>query len=108
MVQSPVGALVLSAESWCTQVLFGPLKSGVSGSLSLVEVLSSNPAGLQGQVSWGFPVPFLDPQAGKPDVELRIFTTVGELRWYHCSPVCESSTHNLGMGFDFIMIAPLQ
>ena len=61
-----------------------------------------------GQVSWGFPVPFLDPQAGKPDVELRIFTTVGELRWYHCSPVCESSTHNLGMGFDFIMIAPLQ
>ena len=45
-----------------------------------------------GQVSWGFPVPFLDPQAGKPDVGLRIFTAVGELLWYHCSPVCESPT----------------
>ena len=71
-----MGALLLSAESWCTQVLFVPLESGVSVSLSLVEVLSSNPAGLQGQVSWGFPVLFLDPQAGKPDVGLRIFTAV--------------------------------
>ena len=71
-----MGALLLSAESWCTQVLFVPLESGVSVSLSLVEVLSSNPAGLQGQVSWGFPVPFLDPQPGKPDVGLRIFTAV--------------------------------
>ena len=68
------------------------LEEWISVSLSLVEVLSSNPAGLQGQVSWGFPVPFLDPQAGKPDVGLRIFTTVGELRWYHCSLVCESSS----------------
>ena len=102
-----MGALLPSAESWCTQVLFVPLESGVSVSLSLVEVLSSNPAGLQGQVSWGFPVLFLDPQAGKPDVGLRIFTAVGELRWYHCSPVCESPTP-MGMEFDFIMIAPLQ
>ena len=41
-----MGALLLSAESWCTQVLFVPLESGVSVSVSLVEVLSSNPAGL--------------------------------------------------------------
>ena len=67
---------------------------------------TSNPAGLQGQISWGFPVHFLDPQAGKPDVGLRIFTAVGELRWYHCSPVCESPTP-MGMEFYFIMIAPL-
>ena len=68
-----------------------------------MEVLSSNPAGLQGQVSWGFPVLFLDPQAGKPDVGLRIFTAVGELRWYHCSPVCESPTP-MGMEFYFIIL----
>lgn len=46
------------------------LEEWISVSLSLV-ILSSNPAGLQGQVSWGFPVPFLDPQAGKPDVRLQ-------------------------------------
>ena len=33
---------------------------------------------------------FADPQAGEPDVGLRTFTTVRELLWYYCSPVCRS------------------
>ena len=43
--------------------------------------------------SWGYPVPLLDPQAGKPGVGFRTFTTVGEPLWYCCcSPVCGSLT----------------
>ena len=33
-----------------------------------------------------------DPQAGKPDMEFRTFTTVRELLWFYCSPVCGSLT----------------
>ena len=58
-----------------------PSKTGVSVSPSPVEVLWSNPTGLQGQIPWGFSVPLSDPQAGKPDVEFRTFTTMGELAW---------------------------
>ena len=58
-----------------------------SVSPSPVEVLKSNPAGLPGQIPWGFPVPLSDPQAGEPDVGFRTFTTVGELLFYYCSPV---------------------
>ena len=54
--------------------------------------------------SLGVPVPLQDPQAGKPDTKLRIFTTVGELLWYYCSPVCGSPD----TGFDFITFASLQ
>ena len=36
------------------------------------------------------PSPLSDPQAGKPDMGFRMFTTVGELLWYYCSPVCGS------------------
>ena len=32
---------------------------------SPVEVLQSNPAGLQNQIPWGFSVPLLDPQVGE-------------------------------------------
>ena len=35
---------------------------------------------------WGFPVPLPDPQAGKPDVGPRTFTTVEELLWYYGCP----------------------
>ena len=59
-------------------VLFVPSNSGISVSPSPVEVLKLNPTGLQSQILWGFPVPLPDPQAGKPDVRPRIFTTVGE------------------------------
>ena len=51
-----------------------------------------------------FPSP--DPRAGKPDIRLRTFTTVGEPLWHYCSPVLWV-THLGGMGFDFIVIAPL-
>ena len=41
------------------KVLFMPSESGVSVSPCLVAVMQSNPTGLQSQISWGFPVPFL-------------------------------------------------
>ena len=50
------------------KVLFMPSKIGVSLSPSPMEVLLSNPTGLQGQIPWGFPVFLLGPQAGKPEV----------------------------------------
>ena len=69
-----------------------PFKSGVSVSPSPVEVLQSNPSGLQSQIIW---VPLLllqDPEAGKPDLGLKTFTLVGDLLWYNCFPVCGSPT----------------
>ena len=36
-------------------------------------------------IPWGFPVLLSDPQAGKPDVGFRTFTTVQELLWCYCS-----------------------
>ena len=45
---------------------------------------------LQGQIPWRFPVPLLGPKARKCHMRFWIFTTVGELLWYHCSPVCGS------------------
>ena len=60
----------------------------------------------QSQIPQGFQVPLPDPEAWKPDVQLRTFTTVGELLRYYYSPVCESPPL-VGIGFDFIMIVPL-
>ena len=48
---------------------------------------------LQGQIPWGFPVPLLSPQSGKPDMGIWTFTTEVELLWYYCSPVCGPPTH---------------
>ena len=59
------------------------------------EVLWSNPSGHQSCILWRFPVPLSDSQAEKPDMELRIFTTVGELFWYYGSPVCGSPTQQV-------------
>ena len=78
-------------------ILFVPSKTGVSVSLSPSEGLKSNPAGPQGQISWWFPVLWSDPQAGKPDIGFRTFTTVQEPLWYYLA----------GMKFDLIVIAPL-
>ena len=69
-----------------------PSKSGVSVSLSPVEVLQSNPPCLQSLILWEFLLLLPDPQAGKSYVGLRTFTPVGGLLWYKCSPVCESPT----------------
>ena len=60
-----------------------PSKTGVTVSPSPVEVLQSNPIGCQSQRPWGFLVPFLDPQAEKPEKGLITFTIVGELLWYY-------------------------
>ena len=70
------------------KVLFVPSKSLCFP--SPVEVLSSNPSGLQSQIPWGFSVPSLDSQVGKSVVGPRIFTAVWELLWYNCSPICRS------------------
>ena len=51
-----------------------------------------NSACLWGQIPWGFPVTLLGPQAGKLDMVFWTFTTVGELLWDYCSPVCGSPT----------------
>ena len=56
-----------------------------------------------GPIPWAFPVPLLDPQAGKPDVGLRTFTTAGELLWF-CSLWV---THPTGLGFDFTVVVLL-
>ena len=46
-------------------------------------------------ILWEFLLPLLDPQVGKPDLGLRIFTPVGGLLWYNFSPLCESPTQQL-------------
>ena len=37
-------------------------------------------------------VPWLDSQAGKPDIGFRMFTTMQKLLWHYYSPVCGSPT----------------
>ena len=59
-----------------------------SVSYSPVELLQSNPTGFQGHIPCGFPVPLLDPQAGKPDVGSKPSRQCEKLLWYYCSPVC--------------------
>ena len=49
------------------KILFVPSMSVVSVSLRPLEVLQSNPAGLPGQISWGFLIPLFDLQNGKPN-----------------------------------------
>jgi len=58
-------------------------------------VSPTGPTGVWRLILWGFPVPLLDPQAGKSDMRLRTFTTVGELLWYYCSPDCILPTQQI-------------
>ena len=76
------------------KVLLVPSKTGVSVSPSPVEVVIKSCC-LQSQIPWDFSVPLLNPQAGKPDVGFRTFTTVGELLWYYWSSVCGSPTQRV-------------
>ena len=76
-------------------------KNGVSVSPSPVEVLQSNPTDCQSQISWGLLIPLLDPQAWKPDIELRTITTVGGLLWHYCFPVHGLPTQWV---WDFILL----
>ena len=82
-----MGSLFFHLDHGAHKILFVPSKNGDSVSPSPVEVLQSNPTGLQSQISWGLLIPLLDPQAWKPDRELRTITTVGELLWHYCFPV---------------------
>ena len=50
---------------------------------------------LQTWKAQGFPVPLLDPQTEKSNVESRSFATVCELFWYDCSLACGSLTQQL-------------
>ena len=45
--------------------------------------------------SLGIPSPFVRSPGWKPAVGSRTFTTVGELLWYYCSPVCGSPTQQV-------------
>ena len=67
------------------KVLFVPSKSLFSQSCGSSAVKSHCPSKPN---SLGVLSPFADPQAGKYSVSPRTVTTVGELLWYNCSPVC--------------------
>ena len=81
-------------------------KSGVTVSSSPVEILSSSPSSLQSQTPWGFLGLFPDPQAVKPDMGLKYLHNSGRNSFV----LLFSSlwvTNPAGMGFDFIVMAPL-
>jgi len=59
------------------KTLLVPSKTGGLFPPSPVKVLSSDLAGLQGQIPWRFPDPLSELQAGKPDVGFSTFTAVG-------------------------------
>ena len=61
--RSLVGSLLLSPGAY--MLWFMPCRVCFP---SPVEVLQSNPTGLQSQIPWGFSVPSLGPQVGKPVV----------------------------------------
>ena len=96
-----MGSLFFPQGHGACKILFVSSKNGVSVSPSPVEVLQSNPTGLQSQISRGLLIPLLDAQAWKPDIELRTITTVGELLWHYCFPVHGPPTQWV---WDFILL----
>ena len=71
--------------SWvlvCTRFCLCPLRVCLP---SPVEVLWSNPTGLQSQTPWGFSVPLPDPQVGKSVVGPRTFLTENFFDILFCS-----------------------
>ena len=74
LAQSLMGSLLFPLGPGEQKTLCVPSKSGVSISPIPVEVLQSNPAGLQSWTFWGLLLLLLDPQAGKPNSGLRTFT----------------------------------
>ena len=85
LAQSLVGSLLLPPGSWWAQNLVCALQDSYFP--SPVEVLQSNPTGLQSQIPWGFSIPLPDPQIGKSVVNPRTFTTMREFLWHNCPPV---------------------
>ena len=74
MAQSLVGSLLLFSGTWCSQGFVVPFKS---------------------LFPWEFSVLLLDSQVRKSVVGLRTFTTVHELLWCNCSPICGLSAWRL-------------
>ena len=94
LVQSPVGSLLLAPGSWCVQDFVCAFRVSVSQSCESPVIKSC----------WSSKSDSLvllpDSQAGKPDMGLRTFTTVGELpRLWAAYPAV--------MGFDFTMAMSL-
>ena len=86
-------------------ILFVLSKTTVLVSPSTLEVQQSNPAGPQAQIPWGFQVPLLHPQAGKPDVG-----SGPSQQWenFFGIIVLQSVGHPpRGYRIDFIVIVPL-
>ena len=88
------GVRLFSSESWYVQGFVCALQDWSLCFPQSVEVVIKSCC-LQSQIPWEFSVPLLNPQAGKPDVGFRTFTTVGELLWYYWSPVCGSPTQRV-------------
>ena len=79
--------------------------SGVSVSYSPVEVLQSNPIGLQSQILWGFPVLCWIPRLGS-----LIRSSKPSQQWENFFGISFSSlwvNHIADMGFDLVVIVPL-
>ena len=95
LAQALMRSLLFSLGPGAHETLCEPSKSGISVSPNPVESLLSNPAGLQSWFLWGLLLLLRDPQAGKPDVGLRIFTPVRELLWYNYFPVCGLPTRHV-------------
>ena len=90
LVQSPVGSLLLSSESWYTQDFICALQDWslcFPQSYGSSIITSLRPSRSD---SLGIPSPVVRTPGWKPDVGFRIFTTVGQLIWYYCFPVCGS------------------
>ena len=92
LVQFPMESLLLSSESWCTQGFVCALQDWSlcfpqsCGSSIIKSFWPSRSDSL------GIPSPVVITPGWKPGVGFRIFTTVGELLWYYCFPVCGSPT----------------
>ena len=92
LAQSPVGSLLLSSVSWCTQGSVCALQDWrlcfpqSCGSLVIKSHWPSRSDSL------GNSSPFVGFQAEKPAVGFRIFTTVEVLIWYYCSPIFQPPT----------------
>ena len=100
-----MGSLLLYSGSWCAHD-FVCATSGVSISLSPVEVLQSNPVGIQSQIPWEFQVPLQILQAGKPDIQSQNLHNSRKTPLVLLLSILWVA-HPAGMGFDFIVIASL-
>ena len=83
-----------------------PSKCRVSVSRTPVEVLQSNPAGLQSQIPLVFLVSLPDLQSGKLDMGLRTFTTVRELLGIIVLQFVDHSSFRYGIWFYHDCISP--